>query len=170
MKRPFAVRAWPRVALALVGFALASCAKQQASEPAATEAAQSPERKKALDEAPDEADAEERAAPAPPAAAPGRGQGSEDLLDQRERAAPLDIDQAMAQLHRTLSELDRALMLSAPDCVTAASLRDRVCELAEHICRLADESGAQSAQELCGDGRGRCSEARKRYAESCAEP
>lgn len=155
-----------------VACSLPACGKQSANEPAAAEAASDSEgEQKAKEAAPlDESRRPDSAeAPAAPGAAPAPAQ-ERDVLSERGRDAPANLDEAMALLESTLSDLNRALTLSAPDCVMGARLRDRVCDLAEHICRLTDESAEPSAQELCGDGRARCADARKRYAESCPTP
>jgi hypothetical protein len=161
--------------IVLVALALASCARQQ--EPA-----------QATESAPREATAEKATAPvqpqpervapgaqpAPPPAAAGDESRAkkEDLLapDDAKQKAPSNIEDAVSQLQATFSDLEKALALSAPDCVTAKQLRDRVCDLAEHICRLADEGAGIGAQERCGDGRGRCVDAKRRYEQVCATP
>jgi hypothetical protein len=163
------------IAVVLVGWFIGSCAKQkeasQASEPASVEDAEQEKaaegQAKPKQEAPGAA---APAAPAPPMEEASRGR-SDLLKPEAEKAAePTSIDDAMAELESSFSDLQKALQLSTPDCVTARQMRDRVCDLAEQICRLADESGGASSQRLCGDGRGRCSDARKRYDESCAGP
>jgi hypothetical protein len=62
-----------------------------------------------------------------------------------------------------------AQALSAPDCVSAAVFRDRVCELSERICRLADERPSAGATQHW-DGRARCGDARRSFATSCPTP
>jgi hypothetical protein len=159
----------------------ASCARQQepaqAVEPAKESAPAAKEPAGAAQATPDKREeaAPGAAAPVPPPPAAGQeSRGRGDLLEPDEKAKaaekPTDIVSAMSQLEATFSDLQKALALSAPDCVTAKQMRDRVCDLAEHICRLADETAAASSQRLCGDGRGRCSDAKRRYEQTCAVP
>jgi hypothetical protein len=64
-------------------------------------------------------------------------------------------------------KLEGALSLSAPDCTTAWSLRDRICDLADRICDLAARSAERDIAERCADGRTRCERATSRVRESC---
>jgi hypothetical protein len=175
-----------RTLLFVTWVGLASCAKQQepaqAVEPApqedspaeksAGEGAAAPRAAEpALPSKEEEAPGAVAPAPAPP---PRGGAGRGDLLEPEEakkaKQLPVDVEAAFAELASSFSDLEKALSLSTPDCVTAKQLRDRVCDLAEHICRLADESSGSSVQQLCGDGRGRCADAKRRYGETCATP
>jgi hypothetical protein len=95
--------------------------------------------------------------------------------DQQTPRRSSPIDPARENSERMMSDLLGAfnqleLSLSAPDCVTAAVFRDRVCELAERICRLADEHRAAESDAQCGDGRERCVQARRRYELGCPTP
>lgn len=153
---------------------LPGCAKNGAEPaPAATQATEAPEEEEQKqDEAakPKPAAQPSSVAPArPPAAAePRRRAGlpgtTEDDADE------LDIETATEQLQAAFAEVERALELSTPDCSTAKTLRDRVCELAEHICRLAEESSASSAATMCEDGRKRCGEVKAKFDATCASP
>lgn len=173
------------VCLLAAGPQLTACAKapeaSQASEPAPAEA----EEKAADDEGAakkeDGAPRQKAATPgAPqPAAPPPAAEHPDSLPDRDEARAgnaleeqkpmPDDIEDASEALSKTFSNLERALELSVPDCTTAKQLRDRVCELSEHICRLAGDTDNRASQEMCGDGRGRCADAKRRYSATCAE-
>lgn len=126
--------------------------------------------------------------PPPPAAAPYPGDESPKLKPQRpaqrgaskakgdaldddgETALPATASEAAQLLDTTFTALGNALELATPDCTTAGTLRDRVCELAEHICRLAGDAPSSETQSLCKDGRVRCEQARARFDGTCASP
>jgi hypothetical protein len=99
------------------------------------------------------------AAPAP--AAPSGGAALPGSMKHEGKGEPLDeID--------TLSRrLEGALSLSTPDCTSAWSLRDRICDLADRICDLAGRSAERDVAERCNDGRSRCQRATSRVRESC---
>lgn len=173
------------VCLLAAGPHLTACAKareaSQASEPAPAEAEEKARDGEGAAKKEDDALRQKAAPPgAPQPAAPPPAAEHSDALPDRDEARggnaleerkpmPDDIEDASEALSKTFSNLERALELSVPDCTTAKQLRDRVCELSEHICRLADETDTRASQELCGDGRGRCADARKRYEITCAE-
>ncbi len=81
----------------------------------------------------------------------------------------LSIEQAERELETTFTRLGQELRLSSPDCPSAQQFVGRVCELAEHICRLAEENDEPQQLATCVDGRNRCAESRRRYAAKCAE-
>lgn len=58
--------------------------------------------------------------------------------------------------------------LEAADCDAAEHFRDRVCQLAERLCELSrDLPSSSRAHGDCADGRDRCQQASRRYAERC---
>jgi hypothetical protein len=65
--------------------------------------------------------------------------------------------------------LDGALSLAAPDCTTAWSLRDRICDLAQRLCDLAGRSAEPEVADRCADGRARCERATGRVRAACAD-
>ncbi len=84
-------------------------------------------------------------------------------------AESVSIEAAVAASEAALSRLDSALQLTSPDCSGAQILRERVCELADQICRLASQSVNAKNARLCEDARGRCTRAREAYSETCAD-
>ena len=65
--------------------------------------------------------------------------------------------------------LDRTLRLSVPDCGSAASLRDRICDLAQRICDIAARSSETEVAERCTDGKRRCERATASVRATCAD-
>jgi hypothetical protein len=65
--------------------------------------------------------------------------------------------------------LDRTLRLSVPDCGSAASLRDRICDLAQRICDIAARSAETEVAERCTDGKRRCERATASVRATCAD-
>ncbi len=98
--------------------------------------------------------------------APQRSRGPVDSLSE---LSTLSIGQAERELEATFSRLGEELRLSSPDCPSAEQFVDRICELAEHICRLAEKEDEPEELALCVDGRNRCAESRRRYSEKCAQ-
>lgn len=110
-----------------------------------------------------------KGAPAPAAIPRGRTVDDDDVGTVGGRYAALSIAQAEAELEASFGRLGNALRLSSPDCPSARQFGAKVCELAEHICRLAEQGNDSNELALCVDGRNRCAEARRRLAERCAE-
>jgi hypothetical protein len=77
----------------------------------------------------------------------------------------MDATASEQALDRAYKELGDALSLAAPDCNVVRSLRDRICDLAEHICRLA--AADPEIKIRCDDGRIRCSDAKTRVGVQC---
>jgi hypothetical protein len=98
---------------------------------------------------------------------PATGEGHAPSSLDRELAG-LSIEQADERLAATYESLGDELRLSSPDCTTARGFGDRICGLAEHICRIAERGDEPSELALCVDGRNRCAEARRRLQERCS--
>ena len=65
-------------------------------------------------------------------------------------------------------DLDQATTLSTVDCSSARDLRDRICELSERICDIADDHPDDDpTAERCRDGEARCRGASNRVRQSC---
>jgi hypothetical protein len=73
----------------------------------------------------------------------------------------------MDEIDNLSKRLEGTLALSTPDCTSAWSLRDRICDLADRICDLAGRSAEQDVAERCNDGRARCQRATSRVRETC---
>ena len=138
----------------------AAPAQTPASQPAYGAPAQSESAPKDEEAAGDRASGvSPSAAPAP--AAPSGGAALPGSTKREGKGEPADeID--------TLSRrLEGALSLATPDCTSAWSLRDRICDLADRICDLASRSAERDVAERCSDGRVRCEHATSRVRESC---
>jgi len=110
----------------------------------------------------DEERARDRSGEAAPAAPSGAAlPGS----TKREGAGGEPMDEIDSLSRR----LEGALTLSTPDCTSAWSLRDRICDLADRICDLAGRSAERDVAERCSDGRARCERATSRVRESCGK-
>lgn len=83
--------------------------------------------------------------------------------------AQLSFEQAERELEASFSKLGDELRLSSPDCPTARQLAGRVCQLAEHICRIAERGKDAVRLATCVDGRNRCAEANRRIEGKCNE-
>lgn len=165
MKR-FSFRRAGRTASVLAVLFVAGCgarsrqaapARAPASEPASGAPAEEGVRAEQAPGSPSADKALEQPAPAAPAAGsafPGstKGTGSGE---------PPDEIEALSR------RLEGALTLSVPDCTSAWSLRDRICDLADRICDLAGRSAERDVAERCADGRTRCERATSRVRESC---
>lgn len=135
--------------------AASACGGQRADSKTAAEPPQQPQ------SAPADAESESRAygqqpAGAAPAPAP------ESIGGERRQLEIDDID----ALSRSL---DRSLRLSVPDCSSAASLRDRICDLAQRICDIAARSAESEVAEHCTDGKRRCERATASVRTTCPE-
>lgn len=65
------------------------------------------------------------------------------------------------------ADLDASLELAQPDCGTAGEHLERMCDLAERICEIAEDTGDQGAQDRCADGTARCERGRSAHADAC---
>lgn len=129
-----------------------------ARTPASQPASGAPAEEESSKEAPA---ADQSVAPAAPAPAAGSAfPGSTRKGEARGEGAADDIE-ALGK------RLEGALSLSVPDCTTAWSLRDRICDLADRICDLAGRSAERDIAERCTDGKARCERATSRVRESC---
>lgn len=117
------------------------------------------------------APSDERARPGKPAPAPAKSRHRDDDIGTvgDRHTMSVDIERAEAELQANFERLGDALRLSSPDCPSARQYGARVCELAEHICRLAEKGDEPEELALCVDGRNRCAEVRRRLGERCAE-
>ncbi|HVW26273.1 MAG TPA: hypothetical protein VHC69_12955 [Polyangiaceae bacterium] len=114
---------------------------------------------------------------APPAAPPSDVSGeapAANAASAPEPAAPSSTKQdreksALPEIETWGRQLESALTLSAPDCSTAWSLRDRICDLAQRLCDIAARSAEPEVAERCTDGRARCERATTRVRASCPE-
>ncbi len=83
--------------------------------------------------------------------------------------ARADVDRQHGELES--AERDLAETLAGDDstrCTTAARLRDRICELSEAICEIADRYADNTTiGSRCEDARGRCESARERVGSAC---
>lgn len=104
---------------------------------------------------------------ATPSAAPGAQADGGQAAD--EPPEPLfESERLVFELDDLAVDLDDALPLGAADCDAARDLTDRMCELAERICAIADERPDEPEVGLrCDDGRSRCEEARARVRKRC---
>jgi hypothetical protein len=102
-------------------------------------------------------------APAAAVPAPAAGSALPGSTKGEGRAAESDDIEALAR------RLEGTLTLAVPDCTTAWSLRDRICDLADRICDLAGRSAERDVAERCSDGRTRCARATSRVRESCGK-
>jgi hypothetical protein len=81
----------------------------------------------------------------------------------------LDVDPLVeldAQQRASLAALGTSLASDSPDCDGAAVHRDRICDLADRICRLTREL-PDSLKGKCDDGNARCERAKRDYSRSC---
>jgi len=90
--------------------------------------------------------------------------GAVDSVDEESRA---DIEQAARELEANFERLGDALRLATPDCPSARQFGQRICDLAERICRIAERGDDSDQLALCVDGRNRCAESQRRLAERC---
>jgi len=167
MKRSFGIEG-TRIALAALflvacgaGRKEAAPAQTPASEPASGAPAEQESAPKDEEAASDRARGEAPAlAPAP--AAPAGGAALPGSMKRESKGGePLDEIDVLSR------RLEGALSLSTPDCTSAWSLRDRICDLADRICDLAGRSAERDVAERCSDGRSRCERATSRVRESC---
>jgi len=106
------------------------------------------------------AEEESRGAAAPAPAAPS-GAALPRSTKAEQRPGESDEIDALGR------KLEGALRLSVPDCTTAWSLRDRICDLADRICDLASRSNERDVAERCTDAKSRCERATSRVREAC---
>lgn len=104
----------------------------------------------------------------PPARAPSPAEPQPSRVEVRDdEALEADVLAELGALQRdSLVALQNALSSGAPDCERAALHRDRICDLAERICRLTEEL-PDSLEGKCADGNARCERARHDYSRSC---
>jgi hypothetical protein len=98
------------------------------------------------------------AAPAPPPAA----EAPSSTKSARDR-------EPLGEIETWDQQLDGALALSTPSCMTAWSLRDRICDLAQRLCDIASRSAEPEVADRCTDGRARCERATTRVRAVCPE-
>jgi hypothetical protein len=80
----------------------------------------------------------------------------------------MDAASALRALDEATKLLDDTVSAGAPDCATVKLLRDRICELAARICRIADESGPSAELSArCADGKPRCDRAKTKATGLC---
>lgn len=77
-----------------------------------------------------------------------------------------------AELQQLESRLDASLATALePDCVAARPLSERICELAAHICAIAERHPTdRPLSQRCAQGRQSCQRGRKRVDTSCSRP
>jgi hypothetical protein len=64
--------------------------------------------------------------------------------------------------------LQKALQQATPDCPSARSRKQAICDLANQICQMVDrDPEIASVEAYCTDAKQRCSEAGQRTAERC---
>jgi hypothetical protein len=90
-------------------------------------------------------------------------------VDSLADVSTLSIGQAERELEASFGRLSEELRLNTPDCPSAEQFVNRICELAEHICRLAEKEDEPEDLAVCVDGRNRCAESRRRYSDRCAQ-
>lgn len=95
--------------------------------------------------------------------------GRPGSVDSLQDPDALSFEGAERELHAAFGKLGGELRLASPDCPTARQLAGRVCELAEHICRIAERGEDPVRLATCVDGRNRCSEARRRIEDKCSD-
>jgi hypothetical protein len=101
-----------------------------------------------------------------PQSAPADASESKDMPSSAEREKSYaDVD----DIDALTRSLDRTLRLSVPDCGSAASLRDRICDLAQRICDIAARSAETEVAERCTDGKRRCERATASVRATCAD-
>jgi hypothetical protein len=107
-------------------------------------------------------------APAPSSAdeAPASRSMESDAPSSTEREKSYAYVDDIDALSRSL---DRTLRLSVPDCTSAASLRDRICDLAQRICSIAARSADDEVEGRCSDGKKRCERATASVRSTCPE-
>lgn len=118
------------------------------------------------------------AAAPPPAGAPVPVEESSTATESEPESAPSDMP-ASAGREKSYADiddidalsrsLDRTLRLSVPDCSSAASLRDRICDLAQRICNIAARSAEPEVEARCTDGKRRCERATASVRGSCSD-
>lgn len=64
-------------------------------------------------------------------------------------------------------DLTASLELAQPDCDAAGQHIERLCDLAERICEIAEDTGDAGAGDRCTDGTARCERGRSAYADAC---
>ncbi len=64
-------------------------------------------------------------------------------------------------------DLNASLELAQPDCDAAGQYIERLCDLAERICEIAEDTGDAGAGDRCTDGTARCERGRSAYADAC---
>jgi hypothetical protein len=145
----------------IAGVAVIACAGRAAPESKSAPASAPAAEPAAGDEMESTESAPSGAARAAPAAPLEQAQSS----TKRHAGYDEDIDDIDALTRR----LDGALRLSAPDCTTASSLRDRICDLAQRICDIAGRSAEPEVAERCTDGKQRCGRATASVRTTCPE-
>lgn len=65
------------------------------------------------------------------------------------------------------ADLRSSIELSERDCSAAGEHIARLCELAERICEIAEDTGDAGAGDRCTDGTARCERGRSAYEDAC---
>lgn len=98
------------------------------------------------------------------------GRATSDSSDSSERTITgnTSAGNAWARLVDTEDSLHDALGLASVDCDSARELRDRICELGNRICTIANEHpDDRVTEDRCEDGQDRCERARRRVDDRC---
>jgi len=107
-------------------------------------------------------------APAPESQAPVASAARAELpTSLREDISTMSAARATAALADASRAFDDSLALATPDCPTARTLRDRICELSARICTLSQTEPTPELASACTDGRTRCNKAKERVGASC---
>lgn len=154
-----------RTILPLIALVIAGCAAQATRAPEAP-ASQAPAATEAAPQRALDAEGPPGAAAGAPAAA--RAPASEPSMPATTKGESTPGAQE-DELELLTRKIDGALALSTPNCTTAWSLRDRICDLAQRLCDLAARSAEPEMAERCTDGRDRCERATARVRAGCAD-
>lgn len=177
------------------GSGSAGCAMRSGEPEARTEPTQTttvsvgneaPRTRSESDEAPAmEAPAMEVASEAPPPSAPSSPGGAGSRVPQTTTVETVQVGSATSDSDRTITgntsagnawarlvdtedSLHDALGLASVDCDSARELRDRICELGNRICTIANEHpDDRVTEDRCEDGQDRCERARRRVDDRC---
>ena len=121
------------------------------------------------DSAADSAEYDDGAAPATqPSPAPAAERtvgGSTARTPQRMDVRTDDEYQELISTHQSLSSALSAA--GSLDCDEARSMQERICDLADRICRIASSSGDHQTGQRCEDGRSRCERAGASIRDRC---
>lgn len=128
-----------------------------------------PEAEPDLEEAPSTSAApkEERAAPAPKRAAPGRD-GLRQAREKEGGAAATSEANLEQSLVDARARFDAAMASGELSCAGADVHRRAICAIADQLCELARGDEGSERQRRCSEGRAACSDANARYRERCS--